>query len=74
MLKPTKLFSEDGVNFSLGRITFWLILSISIFFWFKKPVDAFPPSLLHTLYLLIGYNVSKKVIAAKTNEKKEIDK
>ena len=72
MLKTTRLFSEDGKHYSIGRLGWWVIFLISIFFWFKKPVDAFPPSLLHMLYVMTTYNLTKKAINNLTPMKEKI--
>jgi hypothetical protein len=71
MLKIKGLFSEDGESFSIGRLSFWGILGISIYFWFALPVIAFPPSLLHMLYLTTGYNIAKKGINTITSVKEK---
>lgn len=52
---------DDGTPvISLGRVSFWLILSFCSYFWFCVEVAAFPPTLFYTLGFLMIYNVSKK--------------
>ena len=60
MLKPTRLVSEDGVNLSVGRLTFWFVLGLATYFWLFKPIGEFPPSLTEMLYISTGYNIVKK--------------
>ena len=67
MLSVSRLFSEDSKNISIGRITLWLMISLSIYFWLARPVLEFPPSLLHMLYLSTGYNLAKKGLRKMSN-------
>jgi hypothetical protein len=62
MLKITKLISEDGKNFSLGRISFWVAFFIAIHKWIMEL--AFPPSLFEFLVIAFLYNLGKKAVRA----------
>lgn len=66
-LTPIYLVSEDGKSFSLGRLSFWIALGISIYFWFFRPVLEFPPSLMEFLFASLAYNLVKKGVSAYQN-------
>ena len=68
-LKFSSLISEEtredgSIIVSLGRVSFWIILSFCTFFWFGLPITSFPPNLFHTLVFLMIYNISKKSVKA----------
>lgn len=76
------LISEDGVNVSLGRVSFWMIFALLIWYWIQAGLkvdvnvtipDA-PDSLLYSFYTLLLYNTGKKFtgIINKTEKKIEV--
>ena len=48
-------------SFSLGRVAFWLMLGLSVWFWLTQSVDAFPPSLENALTYVLAYNFGGKM-------------
>lgn len=59
-MKFSSLISEDSKNLSLGRVSFWIVFGISIYFWFRREPDKFPETLFYSFMLLLLYNISKK--------------
>lgn len=55
----SSLLIESG-SISLGRISFWIIFGLSIYFWLCRPVADFPPSLFESLLITMSYNLVKK--------------
>ncbi len=47
---------------SLGRVAFWLVFGLAVFFWLARPVEAFPPSLETALGFVLAYNLGSKGI------------
>jgi len=60
MIQFKYLFSEDGKKASIGRFVLWILLTISIYFWFTRPYNEFPETLFYTLIFVLIYNLSKK--------------
>lgn len=56
------LISEDGKKLSIGRVSFWVVFILCIYFWLLKDKEAFPPTLFDTFVFVLGYNVAKKPI------------
>lgn len=55
------LISEDGRRVSIGRLTFWVLLSVCLYFWLWLKTDA--PYTLHESWIwLLFYNLGKKVL------------
>lgn len=54
------LISEDNKNISLGRVSFWILMGFSAYFWFCQPAANFPPTLYNILVAVILYNFGKK--------------
>lgn len=52
---------------SIGRIAFIFCLLISTYFWFARPVEAFPPVLRELLFVLLAYLFGGKVTSAINN-------
>lgn len=61
------LISEDGINVSLGRVAFWLLLSFAAYFWFCKAITDFPPTLYSALTTIMLYNFGKKGVEVMAN-------
>lgn len=40
-MNAKKLISDDGENLSLGRVTFWLLTIILLYFWYGKSIFLF---------------------------------
>ena len=59
-MKLNGLVSEDGIVLSLGRVSFWVVLGMSAYFWYVRSIEAFPPTLYSVLSGLLLYNFSKK--------------
>ncbi len=49
---------------SLGRVAFWLVFGLAVYFWLGRPVEAFPPSLEMALGFVLAYNLGSKGINA----------
>lgn len=44
---------------SLGRVTFWIVFGLAVYWWLFKGVDIHP-SHLQMLYITASYNLMKK--------------
>lgn len=58
---------------SLGRLSFWLILGLTVYFWLERPPADFPPSLDNALGLVLAYNLGGKAFRAFGYKDKEAD-
>ncbi|MDR1921533.1 MAG: hypothetical protein LBS31_07310 [Candidatus Adiutrix sp.] len=47
---------------SLGRVAFWLVFGLAVYFWVVRPPEAFPESLESALGYLLMYNLGGKAI------------
>jgi hypothetical protein len=47
---------------SLGRVAFWLVFGMAVYFWFGRPVAEFPPTLGDTLWVVLAYNLGGKAV------------
>lgn len=47
---------------SMGRVLLWLFVAIAIYFWFCRPVEAFPSSLEFIMGSTLAYNLGGKAI------------
>jgi hypothetical protein len=47
-------------TWSLGRVAFWLVFGMAVYFWFRRPVAEFPPTLAETLCAVLAYNLGGK--------------
>lgn len=56
------LISEDNQKLSIGRVSFWIVFMICIYFWTWRDKDSFPPTLFETFIFILGYNIAKKPI------------
>lgn len=66
----SNLFCENN-QLSLGRIAFWIVFGISIYFWLTQPIAAFPPSLFEALLITMSYNLAKRGMETYKNVKLE---
>lgn len=57
------LISEDGQGASVGRIAFWIVFGLMVYFWGWSEW-AIDPSIQMAFDWLLGYNVAKKIIDA----------
>lgn len=62
-MKFKRLVSEDGVNVSNGRLAFWILLIINIYFWLYLKRDV-PSTLFNSWWIVLIYNFGKKGIGA----------
>lgn len=49
-------------SFSLGRVAFWLVFGLAVYFWLARPSADFPPTLETTLAFVLAYNFGSKAI------------
>ena len=56
------LFASDSPGCSLGRVSFWLVFGLTIYFWLCRPVEDFPQSLEQALMFLLAYNLGGKLV------------
>lgn len=56
------LFVGGRQTCSLGRVAFWIVFVLSIYFWLARPTSDFPSTLEHALMFLLAYNLGGKVI------------
>jgi hypothetical protein len=54
------LISEDNDNVSMGRVAFWLLFIISMFFWITD--KKYPNTMYDIFAIIVLYNFSKKGI------------
>ena len=55
------MISEDGKQVSIGRLTFWLLLFVCLYFWLYLHADA--PDTLHESWIwIMFYNLGKKIL------------
>ena len=47
---------------SMGRALLWLFVGIAVYFWFCRPVEAFPSSLEFALGSALAYNLGGKAV------------
>lgn len=47
---------------SLGRVAFWAVFGLCVYFWLARPVDAFPSSLEFALVSTMAYNLGGKAV------------
>ena len=47
---------------SLGRVAFWLVFVLAVYFWLARPVADFPPSLETALGFVLAYNLGGKAV------------
>lgn len=47
---------------SLGRVAFWLVFGLCVWFWLARPVEAFPPTLGDALWVVLAYNLGGKAV------------
>jgi hypothetical protein len=75
------LISEDGTSVSLGRVSFWMVFALLIWFWIKAGLkidvnvtipDA-PDSVLYSFYSLLLYNTGKKFTGIFNGKEKKIE-
>ena len=78
------LISEDNKNISMGRITFWILLLILMYFWLGKFVFLWingmesaetidnlfnlPDGIMTAFLVSISYNAYKKLPMTKENK------
>lgn len=58
--KPLLIGGRRGV--SLGRLSFWLIFGLSVYFWLARPAAEFPASLNDSLMMVLAYNLGSKAV------------
>ena len=56
------LLVSNRYSCSLGRVAFWLVLGLTIYFWLARPMEEFPPSLEQVLMFLLVYNLGGKLV------------
>lgn len=49
---------------SLGRVAFWLVFGLCVYFWLGRPVPDFPPSLELALGAVLAYNLGGKAVGS----------
>jgi len=54
-----RLISENGVDISLGRTTFWILFVISLYYWIYLKQDT-PDTLFNSWWIVLIYNFGKK--------------
>lgn len=68
------LFSENGTDLSIGRISFWITFILLCSFWIKSLLietpPQVPPSLEYVFYSLLLYNTGKKARSVLVNKNK----
>lgn len=47
---------------SLGRVAFWLVFGLAVYFWLARPLADFPPTLGDALWVVLAYNLGSKGI------------
>lgn len=47
---------------SLGRVAFWLVFGMAVYFWLARPPADFPPTLGDALWVVLAYNLGSKGI------------
>jgi len=57
---------------SMGRVSYWIFVCLSIYFWLARPVDAFPPSLESALFFTLAYNLGGKIASTLGRRPKEM--
>ncbi|MGE4267191.1 MAG: hypothetical protein AB7F25_07130 [Deferribacterales bacterium] len=64
------LISENGAQISIGRLTFWLLLCVCLWFWLRG-ADT-PNTLFEAWAAMVLYNLGKKGVWAfdKMSERK----
>lgn len=62
MMNINGLISENGSSVSLGRLTFWLLLIVCLWFWLRGAET--PNSLYDAWALILLYNLGKKGVTA----------
>lgn len=75
------LISEDGVSVSLGRVSFWLVFALLIWYWVSAglkvdvnvTVPDAPDSLLYSFYTLLLYNTGKKFTGVFNKNEKRVE-
>lgn len=58
------LISNDGTSVSTGRVLLWLFVGFSVYFWFWRDANAFPPTLAQSLFVVLTYNLGSKIVTA----------
>jgi len=61
-MKIVTLFSDDGINASIGRVLLWIILINDMFFWWLRDIKQFPETLYYVTGYLLAYNFGKKLM------------
>ena len=56
------LLVSNRYSCSLGRVAFWIVLGLAIYFWLARPVEEFPHSLEQVLMFLLVYNLGGKLV------------
>lgn len=47
---------------SMGRVAFWVVFGLCVYFWLARPVEAFPPSLETAMGFTLAYNFGGKAV------------
>jgi hypothetical protein len=47
---------------SLGRVAFWLVFGLAVYFWLWRPAAEFPQTLGDTLWVVLAYNLGGKAV------------
>ena len=56
------LFLGSGGDLSLGRLAFWLVFGLAVYFWLMRPAPDFPPTLEMALVSVLAYNLGSKAV------------
>ena len=62
-MKMSGLISEDGQSVSIGRLTFWLLFCICLYYWLWLKAET-PATLMDGWYAMVLYNFGKKGVDA----------
>ena len=62
MHKLTGLVSGTRETLSMGRVLLWVFVGVALYFWFCRPVEAFPSSLESALGFALAYNLGGKAV------------
>ena len=61
---PAGLVIGGRETLSLGRVAFWLVMGLAVYFWLARPPSDFPPTLGEALWVVLAYNFGGKAVNA----------
>lgn len=56
------LIYGEGGSVSIGRLSFWAVFGLTIYFWLCRPPELFPPTLDSTFGIVVAYNFGSKAV------------